>query len=265
MITLIAAACMVRASSAQGDNITAAEVVSKMLAHYAGLKTLTGSITLTITAEAPTGKVSREYDTQVAYERPSKVYLSQVDRATKKTWLVTSDGTIFTHDTPGNALPSRGHRMIEPVTIIEDQRKEGSGKSNVVSDTSDVTKIYAVCCTSIHDRSVPLGIAFSWNDEMRRFISQWVNPGFVAQASGGKDPFVIGGDYRSFATDPPSPVTGTFRMVISRNYDLVEYSTSEFEGVPQHPGITVAVISDWKVNLTPNGQPNEDLFRAVKS
>src|SRR4051812_37388578 len=75
----------------------ASQLVSKMLRYYADAQSMTGTITYTATDGG--GKV--QMVTYLQYEKPSKLFIKQVKGGSQPMqWLVTSDGKLFSYDSP---------------------------------------------------------------------------------------------------------------------------------------------------------------------
>lgn len=246
MIALLSAV-MIGASVAQSQP-TAGDIISKMLARYSGVDTLTGEIKQVIEGRYSSGAVSEETDTQIQYEKPSKLYIRQQRFGNRDphVWLVTSDGARFSYDFPKgpNFHPGVSNRLVEIV------------------NGNDVAHIYGACVDSIGDRSAALGIAVSWGDELKRIVAQWAT--HTLKDDDGKK-YRIEGEYRG---SPVGPVSGTYYMLISHEGDLLEIGTRQLVAVPQagiatDPGNSVVYTETWTVRLSPNAKPDEKLFTVV--
>ncbi|MHB8635058.1 MAG: hypothetical protein ACYC96_01135 [Fimbriimonadaceae bacterium] len=238
------------AAPPQADTPNGGQIISKMLAHYSGLTTLTGNIRLVVQAKAPTGSVAEEVDTTVQYQQPNKLYIRQ-DRSPPhaKTWLVTSDGSHFSYNFPeGSGRHALSDRLVETVNAL------------------DVTQIYAAASLSVGDRSAPLGIAICWKDELRRIVANWPTHDFSGEVEYNqvKAWKVVG----KFTEVPGGTVAGDYYLIISKQGDLLEYATRKEFATPtsptrrdvEHPTV---LTQTWHVALVPNGKPVPSLFTVV--
>jgi hypothetical protein len=233
------ALCLLVAQPAPAASPTPAEVVSRMLARYAAANTLTGTIRFVQSAQGS----SLQIDTRIQYDRAAaKLYIRQVRAGpSADSWLVVSDGRIFTYDTPVGFDDPRGKRLYERLD-------QGGG---VVLDLGGV---YAASTLSLGDRSLPLDVAIGRIEHLRFRRNQWVNLTFGPSPAEGVR--VVRGDWREYGE---APVSGTFEMWIDADGDLVRYVQRDSITVQQPPQ-TLMVVSDWTVNLTVGGAPDPALF-----
>jgi|GEM_PF-851230 len=246
------------------DKVTnpAAELVSKMLAYYAEAKSMTGTITLTATAN---GQGNAQLVTTLQYELPSKLYISQVNGGPHlMRWLVTSDGKSFSYDRPDNLPLAPRQRLVEPVyqAIPTELNKDGT----YVHRNYTVKEIYAVVARdSLGDRSVPLDIAIGRRDNLAHDDLTW-----MTVESGGKTTLngvqanIVNGKWREFGNEATdlNHAPGNYQMVITDEGRLLQYTISYLVG--DLKGVQAMLRETWDVDLTVNGKPDERLFQLVR-
>lgn len=217
----------------------AAQLVSRMLAYYNSAKTLSGTIQMTQTAGGKQAVVS----TALQAEWPAKLYLRQELKASFGTdsWLVTSDGMVFSYDPPSEL---EGKRLAEPVDY-------GAGNH-------DIRSIYAATVKSIYDRSTPLDIIIGRKEDLRYRNYQWVNVVVQGEAKIGEDTVtIIGGQWREYGQAPPS---ATYTMAIDAQNRLRQFTLREKIGVQN----TVQdVTTVWDVNVVKDTPVKPELFKVV--
>lgn len=236
-------------TGATQESPSAKTLIEKMLARYYAAKTLTGQIKLTVSA----GGGSATLNTNVQYERPSKFYLFQQktsgnpDPEAPSKWLVTSDGTMFSYNTPNDKyLAGPGVRLGEPV-------------HNPRTKTDHtIATIYAAAAKSIGDRSMPLDIAISGKEDLIFRIGQWQ----TRQTSGstqiaGQTAYIVKGMYRPHAG---AQTIGEFQMSITADGDLLQYIETQHVAVE---GREVKVVSQWDVQFAVNGKVDPSLFKVI--
>ncbi len=243
MIASLVALLVLSPVQEQAPRPTAGAVISKMLARYSGLNSLTGGIRLTVSAMGESTSV----DTTLAYEKPSLVYLKQVlNTKEPKMWLVVSDGKHFSYPKPPN-LPGETDRLMEAVN-----------QKGVIQTCQD---IYSAGATSLRDREAPLDIAFGRRPDLQVRRAQWATFGMLGREQvRGIDAYVVGGDWREYRA---APVSATYKMWISEAGDLLRYQESGLVAIPvQSRGNapTAQVVSTWEVNLKPNAETDHKLY-----
>ncbi|HLK15036.1 MAG TPA: hypothetical protein VKT78_09535 [Fimbriimonadaceae bacterium] len=221
-----------------------------MLARYSGLTSLTGTIRLLVEAKAPTGSVGEEVDTTLQYQAPNKLYVRQ-DRSAphNKTWIITSDGDKFSYNIPDNQeRNATTTRLIEPVKNLQ------------------ISEIYAAASGSIGDRSAALGIAISWDKELRRIAASWPTHELAGEVevNGTKAWKVIG----RYTEALGGQQIGDYYMIVSKQGDLIEYAQRQYiatpvDGVHRDPDHPTVLTQTWQVHLEPNGTPIPSLFTLV--
>lgn len=230
------------AQGAQGNE--GAALVSKMLAHYNNAKTLVGTIRMVQTAGNKQAMVTTEFQA----EWPAKLYLRQELKASYggDTWLVTSDGLVFSYDPP---VGVEGRRLAENV-----QHERG---------THDVRTIYAAVVKSIYDRSTPLDIIVGRTEDLRYRNYQWVNVTIQGETQIGEDTVtVIGGRWREYGA---APASGTYTMMIDAQHRLRRFSI--VEKVAVNAGgqqIVQDVDTTWDVNIVKDGPVKQELFKVIR-
>ncbi|MBI3721977.1 MAG: hypothetical protein HY248_05430, partial [Fimbriimonas ginsengisoli] len=185
----------------------------------------------------------------VQFKKPSLVFIRQAyDSGEGRSWLVVSDGRRFSYPVPPNLPLTAEERLVEAVT-----------QNGVVNTCQD---IYAASSASLKDRSAPLDIAFGRLTDLRFLRNQWVTLRWLGQQS-YRDRTVdaIGGDWREYGR---APASGTYRMLISKDSDLVLYELAGREAVGDPArGILVPLLvtSTWEVDLHPNAETDDSLFK----
>lgn len=230
----------------------ASEIVGKMLARYSNLSSLTGTIKM----QQAMRDVKITIDTYVQYQQPSLLYVSQVKTGkTMDKWLVTSDGKYFSYDTPETMKTSRDRtypRLVEPVD-------HGTSKL-------DYQLIYKASSASIGDRSAPLDIAINNIYDLQFLRGQWATLKLEGKKQlGDVEVNSITGSWRAYGTALDS---GTFQMMITDDGDLKRYAIKQIfsldTGVPNATLPPTEIVTQWDVDLKPNGQPDTALFKLVR-
>lgn len=236
-----------------GTSPSAKGLIEKMMSRYYAAQTLTGKIKLTVSTKA--GSASLE--TEVQYERPSKLYLRQQknvaspDPSQPSKWLVTSDGKTFSYDVPNERYEaSPGLRLVEPVSNVR------------VKTVHTIASIYAAASKSIGDRSMPLDMAISNRDDLVYRRAQWATYQIRGTKEiSGRQANLIGGDFRPYAG---AEVIGKYQMAITNEGDLLQYveETNVAVGEGANSQI-VRVTSQWDVDLKVGGAVSPALFKVV--
>lgn len=229
-----------------------AQIVSNMFKHYAGAKSLVGRIHLTQTAQ---GK-SVTLDTEIAYEVPSKLYLSQVLHSSEpRSWLVTSDGVSFTYDYPNDkrfqtSRPEPG-RLEEAVTPPGGQRQ-------------NYQQIFRASTFSLGELQIPEFLAIGGTDCLQAIKDQLATIAFSGTTKmDNKEVSILSGDWRY---DTKHRASGKYQMFVTADGDLKRFTEQEMVALTQ-PGqqaAPVTVSSVWDVDLQVNAKPDESVFKVVK-
>ncbi len=237
------------AASQEANPTSAGSVISQMLLRYYNLKKLDATIVHTVSA---LGK-SQSITTRLVFEKPSSLYLEQVRSAPHaKTWLVVSDGKIFSYPVPAGIVlgSNQAKRLIEPV-------KDAEGKDQ------DVQRIVQASADSIADTSDPLMIMAGWNGAQKAMISRWsdLQISFPIQKDGSKDYLITG----IYTTSPQFPAKGKFSMLVSPNFDLLQFQVQRFYTVPDSTNNqSVETLDTWICTTNDKPTIDESLFTVPK-
>ncbi len=226
------------------DAKTPAQRVSEMLLRYYNAESLSGTITLTQTS----GNVAVTVVTELDYVRPDKLSIRQTRRSSfPGQWVVTSDGTAFTYNEPGNADP-KVHRLQEPMTTLQGAKL-------------DIRGVYAACSNSLGERPAPLDIAIGRKEDLQALKIQWSTLGAVdAVGTPPAGTTVVGGRWREY---DGAAETATYQMWISPSGDLKRFM--QFERLMVEAGRpSQLVTSDWVVDLKIGQVPDSKKFVLVK-
>jgi hypothetical protein len=224
----------------------ATPLILKMIDRYTGAKSMTGTIRLTQTA----GNQSGTLDTVVQFEQPSKLYIrQQLNTASKKTWLITSDGKTFSFNKPEDTPGDDRMRLMEPV------------KHPKTGEVHDVRKIFLVTAQVLGDRSSPLMLAIGCDVDVKLFKAQLAQYRYEGKVKlGDEEVHAISGRWReNAATDPKAD----FELYITDAGDMRRYAIRQVVQPDQRSG-PVTVVSTWDVNLTVDGTPDQSLFKVVR-
>ncbi len=251
LTTLIA---VVIAAQAQGGQVpqaapteTAVQIVEKMLAKYAGATTLTGTVSFVQSAEGR----SIKSETQLQYEKPSKIYLRQIFQSSseQRDLMLVSDGTVFTYDKPEGTLGRP--RFRENVT--QNRRQQ------------TIQELYTAERLSLVDRSPLIDIAIGRTQDLRDVLGQWANMkvhSVVKLKDREIEATAIVGNYRDNAD---APLSGNFEIYITSDYEVVRYVTKYVTLVTTDKGQrNVEVQTIWDSTLKVNSKVDPALFRVLK-
>lgn len=221
-------------------------LVSRMLARYANVNSMVGTIRFTQTAQSKSVSI----ETTLQFERPSKLFIRQQLRSSDPmTWLVVSDGKEFSYNTPEN-LPGAANlpRLIEKVV-----------QNDIALDTR---AIYKAAASSIGDRSAPLDIVIGDPDDLKGLTYQWASLEYRGRVRlGDEDVDLIVGRWRPYGT---APAHGTYEMYLTPSGELRRYVVIESVSAgPQNPTV-IQVHSVWDVRLTINGKVDPALFKVIR-
>lgn len=239
---MMVGALVLAGQTAQGND--GAALVSQMLAHYNNAKTLVGTIRMVQTA----GNKQAIVTTELQAEWPAKLYLKQELKTSYggDTWLVTSNGEVFSYDPPNGV---EGKRLLEPVFY-------GQG-------THDVRTIYAAVVRSIYDRSTPLDIVIGRKEDLRYRNYQWANVSVQGESQIGEDKVtLVGGKWREYGS---APASGTYSMAIDAQFRLRRFTIQERVGVNAGgQQVVQEVETTWEVNVTKDGPVKPELFKVIR-
>lgn len=229
---------------------TAAALVSKMIANYHDVKSMTGEIVMTQTMMGRSIKIT----TKLQFEKPCKVYIKQEKTgADPLTWLVTSDGQIFSYDAPNSRRENytqKNSRLIESCN---------PGTALTYQD------VYRAAALSLGDRAAPLDLAFGRLEDLRYLRGQWktVESGGEENVN-GESLQMVKGLWREYADAPHS---GVYSMWLTEKGDLRRYAIKETFQVRTPDGNDTGaqeVLTLWEIRLNPNATVDPSLFKVVR-
>lgn len=233
---------------------TAKDLIQKMLVTYHEAKTLTGSVHLTVSAQ---GAGSASLNTNIQYERPSKLYLFQKKQVSNPEpdvplqWLITSDGNMFSYQVPNDKWASApGLRLVEPVNNPR------------VSKPQTIANIYAASSKSIGDRSMPLDIAIADRNDLIYRRGQWIDYALTGQKEiNGRTGSIIKGKLRMYSG---AEQAGEYQMVVTKEGELLQYveQVKVATGDGPNPPFTT-ITSQWNVDFKVNGKVDPALFKVI--
>ncbi len=218
-----------------------AELVTKMLAHYAGAKSMQGTITLTQTYSGKTATI----DTQLAYEKPGLLYIRQDARMSNGlTALVVSNGNFFKYTIPVETGGKPGQMLFES---LRDGNK-----------IMDYTGVYTAGSKSLIDRSQPLDIVIAKREDLVLVNQTWATLEWGEPTKFGEQvAWLVTGDWREEERARP---VGKFGMWITEAGDLLRYEIKEVLKLDaKSPAMTMT--STWAVQMQVDAKPNPELFR----
>lgn len=229
----------------------AAALVSKMFARYAAAKSLSGTIKTTQSA----GPAMVATETEIAYERPSKLRIVQSQRGQeiRRQGAIISDGNNFTYRPP-NRILAGAPWLIEPV--------QPQGRA-----AQTIADIYTVVAADLPDRSPALDAMIARTDDLKYFANQLATLQMGGRASvGGREANVITGDWRetNLANKGDAPrhlgdpnfIRDTYKLYITDAGDLVRYELVQHFAAPAAIGrrgaqesAQVTVTTVWDANV----------------
>lgn len=236
---------------------SAADLVGRMLRHYDGGSSLTGTIRMVQSVQ----NVSIGIETYVQWEKPSKLFIRQDRKNSEaRSFFVTSDGTNFSYDLPEERIGVPGERLIEQVTQAGRQLT--------------YREIYAVASRSLADRSAPLDIAIARTDDLKYIRNQWASLETLDREvpDGIK---AVGGSWRLYAGTPASGTyemwieesTGSLKRYIHRETFQPDATTLDGKFKTKKLNLNVGPITIttvWDVDLKVGGMPDSALFKVIK-
>jgi hypothetical protein len=215
-----------------------------MLAHYAGAKSLSGTIRMS--QEAKGHMITT--DTELQFTRPNKIYLKQSEHSSQgRTFLLTSDGKTFSYDKPAGQY---GPPRFEEPTWTQYK-------------TLDLGDIYTATLDSIVDPNHLLNVAIGRRGDLERFVSQLASYRIASFAKAGSDTlYQIVGKY---SLGPKVDATADFEMEVTENGDFRKFMIRQLYGVPNHPEMPpIPVTTTWESTLHVDGSIDTSLFKTVK-
>lgn len=228
------------------------ELLSTMIARYAGARSLSGKVNHRQTATSNGKTAEHTVSTEFALERPARLRIVQKSsKYTQKSFLITSDGTEFTSDVPDLEAPP-GLRLAQPAV-------DPSG-------TPTIGRLLAFSRDSLPDPGSPfLAIASAWVPDLKNLQGEWASlaDGGVGEVNGAACR-IVKGKWRRVVTQAP---TGTFGMWITPEGDLLKYSTEEKIEVRDEDKKslgTVTIYTEWVGSILVNPELPNDTFRVVR-
>jgi hypothetical protein len=224
------------------------KIMSRMFAHYAEANSVVGTIRMTQSAQ---GKAVHT-QTELQFERPSKIFLRQVRDGLKgRQWLLTSDGNTFSYNRPDDEDYGRD-RYVEYVTQ--------HNKALTISE--EMLAAYK----SLGDVNPILESTVASKEWLTRLTQQWATLVYHGRATvNGKDVAEVTGEYRDTNL---VKVSGTFSAYVTDEGELVRYQLKQIMqvGNPTNPRetIPVEVVTTWDSDLKLNGRTDPTLYRVVK-
>ncbi len=244
LLTIVASLALIQVQEA-APQVTAGQIISKMLVHYASANSEVGRIKYTVA----TGNESISVDTDFAFEKPSLVRIHQfMNSNPPQEWLTVSNGTLFSYNVPPNLTANPNTRLIEKVTVD--------------GNTMSCREIYSASTLSLKDRSMPLDLAFGRSTDLKFRRQQWATDVLLGKDQVRDLPVdVVGGDWRDMAT---APVSGTYKMWITEAGDLLRYQETVSIGIPNKdpriPMMTQVLTSTWDVDIKVNATTDKSMF-----
>ena len=251
MVSTLLASILLVQGGGQAPTTDAAGIISKMFAYYNGTTSLSGTIHMTQSAAGH----SVTLDTEIAFVAPSKLYIKQyLNGAEPKTWLVTSDGKVFSYDVPNTTRFAKSRPTARLMETVQ--------PGPVALTYRD---IYHATALSLGDRSVPLDLAIGSVEEMRAIRDQSATVVYGGHEDlNGVSVNVINGQWREYGR---APVSGTYQMMITDDGQLKRYSRKETLAIDEGNGARLdpqQVTTVWDVNLQVNAKPDESVFAVVR-
>lgn len=230
---------------------TASELIGRMFVRYNSAKTLGGTIRTTQVA----GSASVVTETNLAYERPSKLFLDQrqtVGERTKEKILI-SDGKVFRYTPPD--------RLITATPFVTETVKPDERPAQTVGD------LYHIVAVDLPDRSPVLDALIALREDLGYFKNQLASFHLAGKETiGGKAVNVIEGNWRE--TEVLSPA-GTFKLYITDTGDLVRYvlvqsfappAAQSRNGQAIPGGDPITVTTTWDASIIVDGLLKPDSF-----
>ncbi len=242
-------------SQTSGGANSASELLTLVLERYYNARTISGTIVNTQSAD---GVRPLTISTSFQLRRPAHLFIQQSSSDSRRMppgkWVVTSDGDEFSYSRPYN--PSEPDNPL--LRIVE--------KVIVRGEILQVGEILLAARSGLGDRQCPiLDIAFSHPDALKYLRGTWksMTEG-PEQLFKGQKCRVIEGQH---ATNPALLPTGTYKIFINSNFEVVRYEITEKFGAldPETKRqMEISYTLAWDANLTINGPVQEKLFTVVK-
>ncbi len=245
-------------------------LVSRMLARYYSAKSLTGKLSLTQSAAAGREHGETKGETDVQFERPTKLFVKQTvnSSVTKGIARIVSDGSRFLYSLPkedsiSSSSKPVGWESINYATdlpsdrvLVEDVMQFNVQKSKTMP--LSIGEIYNIARSGLFLRPEPLDVAIGLRSDLKKFVDQMATVEDLGeQKIGGRTVRMIGGSWREYGD---APVSGQYQIAVTSEGDLVRYTRKEsLAGPPNEP--PVSITTTWDVDLQIDGKVNQNLFR----
>lgn len=220
--------------------VSAGELISKAMVRYLEASTLSGTIKTVQEAKG----VSIAIDTDIQFDRgTSRIYLRQGKGGSDpREFLLVSNGKEFTFDRPMEALGQS--RFREWVT--QDGR------------TQTVELIYGAAIKSLLERSAALDLLVGREPDLRDLRDHMGTKSITQTMTVNRKPaYVVDGAWHDM---PGAEATGTFRMVLTEDGDLLKMVKVQRYRVPDKIKETLLITTTWTVNVQVNGKVDDRLF-----
>ena len=123
--------------------------------------------------------------------------------------------------------------------------------------TFTIRDVYAAASAGLGDRSMPLDIAISRNEDLRFLRDQWATVEYKGTTDyEGSPVHVIMGKWRPYGN---ALTSADYRMFITDGGELKQFARSEI--LSNEGGQTLPVFTTWDVKLVKNGKPDAKLFK----
>jgi len=253
----LAIAAVAQAPTAAQTGPTAASLITKMFAHYAGSKSVAGTVRMVQTAM----NQSLEIDSTLAYERPSLFYLSQKQSDGKRPPTeIVSDGIEVAYS-------------IRPRIETTTQKVRESVHPKGLKELITPDFYHLISLGPNLDKCLPLNVAVASIDDLRYVRAQLLS--FTLgnlESVNGANAYRIDGNWTQ---DPTHPAEGMFSMWINDAGDLVRFSTKmsfkvgadwlikhKLPATAYPNGVSVDTV--WDVNLKVDVPVNHEVFKLEK-
>ncbi|MDR3688474.1 MAG: hypothetical protein P4L46_03785 [Fimbriimonas sp.] len=221
---------------------SASQILTKAFGHYASAQTAAGTIKMTQTALG----VSLSIETDLQFDRPSKLFLRQSRTGARPhQWLVTSDGVRFSYDRPEGELGK--DRYVEFVTQ--------GGITQKISD------YYIAAAKSLGEQSAMLDVALSEPGRLRRLKSQWASLAYQGRVNiDGQLVHKITGLYRE---DGSAAASGRFEIYVTEDGDFVRYVVAQRFVFPSKSKDPIDVNTQWDSTIKVGAKTDPSLYQVV--
>jgi len=228
--------------ASEPTKLSASQIMSRVFSRYAAAQSAVGSIKMTQSAQ----NVSINIETELQFDRPSKLYLHQSRNGSRPgQWLVCSDGKEFSYDRPEGGFGKP--RYVELVTQGGVEQKIGD--------------FYMAAEKSLGEMNAMLDIAISQPSRLRRLMAQWATLTYQGKvALNGVDVQKITGEYRD---DPKLAPSGKFEIYVNDAGDFVRYVVNERFMFPSRSKEPIDITTVWDSNIKLGAKTEPALYRVI--